>query len=145
MPQLHLRILRREVEDLNLVARIQEALNEDERLANLMPPFPWTLNGERDEVLAADGEIVCEPFALSSNQVRNMAEHFARHDPARVLRQVAAHRKILELHQSTGLGGPWCATCADADSRAGLVGSSWPCPTALLLAEAYGITVEVTA
>jgi hypothetical protein len=68
------------------------------------------------------------------------AMHIARHDPARVLAEVAAKRAILTLHSPENLEyvntdgddrtGTICATC---DSLVG----NWPCDTLKLLAAVY--------
>jgi hypothetical protein len=80
-----------------------------------------------------------------------VGDHIALHDPARVLREVAAKRKILELHVRVilraGGGADYYKTtnvCRSCEPRRGaLVGEhSWPCPTLLALAEGYGITGE---
>lgn len=83
----------------DLAASICATLDSMERLARLMPPFPWRLNAEGDEVLAADGEVVCEPFALSGNQVRNMAWFFVMNNPQVVLDLISAHREILAFYE----------------------------------------------
>jgi hypothetical protein len=66
-----------------------------------------------------------------------LADHIALHDPAAVLRRVAADRKILAEHADMWGG---CAVCVDRrnpDPRQwGIV--VWPCRTVLLLAEAWG-------
>lgn len=49
------------------------------------------------------------------------AEHVARHDPGRVLRGVAAQRRILEIHARTRKGT--CEACRTA----------WPCATVQVL------------
>lgn len=81
------------------------------------------------------------------------ADHVARHDPARVLADVAAKRRIIELHEMSrwtwkhqpgvyelpeGFEGPlaeYCTTCS-ATSREGLDNfyEPWPCDTLKLLA-----------
>ncbi len=58
------------------------------------------------------------------------ARHIARHDPARVLREVAAKRKILTLHS------PWedsgdCSACGDVPQVC------YPCETLRALAAAW--------
>lgn len=64
--------------------------------------------------------------------------HMARHDPARVLRQVAAMRKILDEHEieEPGTDYQYCRSCQDHERHDA---HSAPCPTLLALAEAYGI------
>lgn len=65
------------------------------------------------------------------------AGHIIRHDPKHVLRQVAAHRKILELHS----GSHECTSAEDncvwIDGISGAI-----CETVKIAAEAYGIEVE---
>ena len=60
---------------------------------------------------------------------------------ARVPRQVAAHRKILELHPPFVADeddpDPICETCVEGSHLYDV--SAYPCPTLLALAEAYGI------
>ncbi len=72
------------------------------------------------------------------------AAHIARYDPARVLAEVAAKRRIVELHSNAGggmghdpPGGDYygdfpsaCLTCGTPDEYA----VSWPCTTLRLLA-----------
>lgn len=115
----------------DLVAFLRARLDDDERGANLASPGPWHLNPEQDEVWAVDDIEVATAFALSSNQQRNTARHIARHDPARVLREVEAKRRIIEQHPCDDDG-----FCGDG---IGLVGCkwAWPCPTVRLLALPY--------
>lgn len=76
-----------------------------------------------------------------------MAEHIVRHDPAAVLRRIAADRKILEAHpyttrvinplcgqESAGFG---CETCHNWD---GVPEGRGNCTTVLALAEGWGWT-----
>jgi hypothetical protein len=79
-----------------------------------------------------------------------MAEHIVRHDPAAVLRRIAADRKILEAHPvDTDIINPGygkhvadfgCRTCHDWDGVT--EGYGW-CDTVRLLAEGYGWAGEV--
>jgi hypothetical protein len=71
-------------------------LDEDEAVARAASPGPWHPNAELDEVLAMDGITVADGFALSGPQTRATTEHIARHDPARVLADVEAKRRIVE-------------------------------------------------
>lgn len=70
------------------VAFVSARLDEDEAAARAAAPGPWRGHeaGGWREVLLAKG--------ISLNAAD--AEHIARHDPARVLREVAAKRAILE-------------------------------------------------
>lgn len=67
--------------------------------------------------------------------------HIARWDPARVLAEVEAKRRILDEHQPVhgyDPNGPVCSTCGEP----GNLGDEtavvrWPCPTVRLLALPY--------
>jgi Family of unknown function (DUF6221) len=157
-----------------LVDRLRAALDEDERMAKaaLFHPRTWdetvgdnVIIGEDDGQWKADGREI-----VSANQFRaaaddyqdaihiydegghteEQAEHIARHDPARVLRQVAAMRKILDEHDfqlkidSTMHGKEllcFCPGCGGRDWEFESVGYQ-PCPTIRALAENYEIEVD---
>ena len=85
-----------------MIAFLRDRLDEDSALASAASPGPWHVNAESDEVLAADDVTVAEGFALSGQQLRATTEHVARHDPARVLREVESKRGILRAHAK------WC-------------------------------------
>jgi hypothetical protein len=104
----------------DLVAFVRACLDEDERVARAATPGPWRWeepSGEEwptyDESLVSDGKM--ERFSegdeypasvlvgwgydasgIEANQADR--DHIARHDPARVLAEVAAKRAILERH-----------------------------------------------
>lgn len=80
-----------------IAAFIKARLDERKELALAASPGPWTPDAEGDEVLADDGITVCDGFALSGWQLRATVAHIAAHDPARVLREVAAWRAVVEL------------------------------------------------
>ncbi|HEX3852631.1 MAG TPA: DUF6221 family protein [Polyangiaceae bacterium] len=79
----------------DLIAFVTARLDEDEHTALAASPGPWHLNEEGDTVLAVDDIAAAEAFALSGPQQRATAAHIARHDPAHVLREVAAKRAIV--------------------------------------------------
>ncbi|MFD3532025.1 DUF6221 family protein [Streptomyces sp. NPDC058664] len=61
--------------------------------------------------------------------------HIVRHDPARVLAEVDAKRRLAELHQAADYeyaDGPVCLTCDQGGPL------PYPCPTLRLLALPYG-------
>lgn len=61
-------------------------------------------------------------------------EHFARHDPARVLAQCKAYRAIVEIHQQGVCSiGPaqWCEGCGGEYAENDI---AFPCPTLRALA-----------
>ncbi len=70
------------------------------------------------------------------DQSREMAaegKHMARHDPARVLADVAAKRAILDAHEELTIG--CCNTCTEGMHSS--EHQSWPCATVRLLALPY--------
>lgn len=89
--------------------------------------------------------IVISAFGYDTSAVlvkRADAEHIARHDPARVLREVEAKRRIIGEHRVLWEPG-WtpegeddeeflvCARCEDRSRHDAM---RWPCPTLRLLA-----------
>lgn len=73
-------------------------------------------------------------LALSADEVgMAVAGHIARHDPARVLREVVAIRQVVGLHEDSGdygsLGPGPCSSCSGAED--------WPCATLLALATGW--------
>lgn len=82
---------------------LQARLDEDEQAAHKASPGPWHPELEGEEVVAVDGVTVADGFALSGEQLRATVSHIARHDPARVLRDVEAKRAIIahneKLHE----------------------------------------------
>lgn len=142
----------------DLIEKLKAAIAEDERIALATGSTEWEAHvylgdgsvreAANDCLIAAHREVYPE-CAISMDG--DDARHIARHDPARVLREVAAKRKILELHVRVilraGGGADYYKTtnvCRSCEPRRGaLVGEhSWPCPTLLAIAEPYGITEE---
>ncbi|MFE7513814.1 DUF6221 family protein [Streptomyces sp. NPDC057540] len=81
----------------DLIAFLRARLNEDADLALAASPGPWHPGEEHDEVLAVDDIVVAEGFALSGRQLRATVDHIARHDPARVLAEVDAKGRLVDL------------------------------------------------
>lgn len=88
-------------------------VDEDERIAQAAPRRDWTV------YLAGDSDT----GELTEQRV---LDHVARHDPARVLAEVAAKRAILDLHDQ-GDKADECAICF----------AVWPCGTLRALATVY--------
>lgn len=63
-----------------------EQLDEDERIARAAKPGPWHEDGGVVYATHPTDEVV---------DYSESAEHIARHDPARVLREIEAKRRIL--------------------------------------------------
>ena len=79
-------------------------------------------------------------FATSDDppgEVTAVTHHMDIHDPARVLREVAAKRELLELHYD-GNPGPgdihYCGTCHDYYKHDA---EDWPCETVRVLASTF--------
>jgi hypothetical protein len=95
---------------LALVAWLRTCLDQDEATARACPPWPWRIEyddnpditaspGRRRGVLLDANEdapslVVSDPYG----EVGPAHEHIARHDPARVLKEVQAKRRLLDLY-----------------------------------------------
>ena len=134
------------VEDL--VRWLRAQLDEDEQAAHAATDGPWTpwrnstMRGLGDllHVVLTPGQ---KPGAKAVIVTASWldAEHIARHDPARVLREIDAKRQLLALHVPTpheDEGDPWpgCSTCSWRDEMDDLR-VRYPCPTVRLLALPY--------
>ena len=77
----------------------------------------------------------------------DQAQHIALHDPAAVLRRVAADRQILAEHANDSGD---CAACGRPSEETNSRGFAffaevpWPCRTVRLLAEAWGWTEDAS-
>lgn len=86
---------------------IAARLDEDEAAAKAATPGPWEAETHVDDYEPVGVEhLVSSPAeahvvagtGLGGQQAQTDARHIARHDPARVLREVAAKRRILASH-----------------------------------------------
>lgn len=137
---------------MSLIEKLTAALGETERIANaaLSHPGEWSRAGGWIRTGTDDGRWHTGEFGDQSRidgigitiydeggHDEDQARHIAHNDPAHVLRQVAAHRRILEIHS----GSHECTSAEDScvwiDGIAGV-----NCETVEVLAEAYGIEVE---
>ncbi|MFF5259485.1 DUF6221 family protein [Actinomadura viridis] len=114
----------------DLVGFIEARLDEDERIARRCDGADecgrWTATGTVVDFC----QVEMEGFHPAH------AEHIARHDPARVLREVQAKRRVLARHCLSPAEGdperPW-----DDRDDCQYDGDEWPCPDLLTLAMAY--------
>lgn len=131
---------------MDITEFLTACVKDDERLALGSYPGPWVtdLDDALDEnVTNESGQIVAwvraRPFTDATRS------HIARHDPARVLREVAAKRKLIELHAPAVIhgekgGADWynrmtiCRTCTPSQQ---FPETAWPCDTVKLLASVY--------
>jgi hypothetical protein len=120
----------------DLVAFVRACLDDDERVARDVDPQGWT------EAIEAGHWNELDPTEYA---------HIARHDPARVLSEVAAKRALLELHDGehycpelkTGVypydwpsAAPW-GSAGEAWRHASSERFEGPCPTLRLLAQPF--------
>jgi hypothetical protein len=77
---------------VTLVEFLLARLAEDEAAAQRAVPGPWELQGEPRETLVFSAPT---GVSVAVGWLRDL-DHVARHDPARVLAEVAAKRLILE-------------------------------------------------
>ena len=87
---------------------------------------------EDEEVAQAAASAVGRPL-IDYHLDLAEARHIARWDPARVLAECEAKRRIVEHHSSSGDDWPLCAICTEVGPDA----QGWPCLTLLLLALPY--------
>lgn len=124
----------------DLAAWLLERIAEDEADARDSLPGPWAVTEWPSAVAHGrwvitsrhDPKFVAEFLDYGSD--RRVAHHVARHNPARVLAECDAKRRIVQLHT----GGHECSVydqrdevdaCRYIDDR--------PCSTLLLLAQSY--------
>jgi len=77
---------------------IAARLDEDEAAARVATEGPWSFVGYDDSGWAV---VANDEHEIVSRSGSDDATHTALHDPARVLREVAAKRAILEYHATT--------------------------------------------
>ncbi|MFE5582530.1 DUF6221 family protein [Kitasatospora sp. NPDC056531] len=128
-----------------LVDWLRSELNRLEQIAQAAAVADgpvWTHNPDDGWIVEGnDGPVIYDEGSPTGDQ----AQHIARHDPAAVLRRVAADRHLLDEHplkQRLAIGPRmkarpvWvCATCG-GDVREDP--NAYPCLTVRLLAEGYG-------
>lgn len=120
----------------DLVQWLRAQLDEDERIAReateRQPYDEWDAvgAGDDDDVSRSHWEVVKIARMSPTPAARSLALHIAEWDPARVLAEVDAKRRIIDLHKGVN---DYCAECD-------LVRSNYPyhpCTTLRLLALPY--------
>ena len=110
----------------DLTAFITARLDEDEAVAKAATiehlgtwrPV-WILASDAARIVDTDGMLI------GGSQLRGEAEHIARHDPARVLREVTAKRAMVAQHsRNPGTVFDACDWCSHEAAD-----YPWPCPT----------------
>ena len=132
-----------------LIEFLTARLDEDERAARAATSGTWhaapdapglgTWMITAHDATPGGGEVVCEGDREGGGVIREQdAVHIVRHDPARVLREVAAKRKILAEHREEGRGDHrGCAGCGWAAGDEVRLNEVEECPTLRALASVY--------
>lgn len=146
----------------DLVAFLKARLDVDEQAARATGAlYPWVATDD-GEVFEVPGNLqdphrcpehvvgipnMCSDLLVASGEDitdqldTERAQHIVRHDPVRVLAEVQAKRRIIDLHQPRGVqGGPpyhWTCTFCDRAPAAWDNYTEWPCLTLRLLALPY--------
>jgi hypothetical protein len=137
----------------DLLERLKEALDETERIANAAasqcgchPPTPsWTFaDDDNDGRMVIEGDphpdIRTKLTGRWNKSYHDLfaGRHIALNDPASVLRQVAAHRKLIAKHAEALAKHP--APPGRAAELTAEIHAFWTAIT--IVAEGYDITVE---
>jgi hypothetical protein len=121
----------------DLVVWLHAQLDEDERAARAADEGPWQSKslGRHDQAAIATGGGPTALIQFDGSRAAANGTHVARHDPARVLREIDAKRQLVELHapgEMKDVDGDVCMAC---DLRG--EGPFYPCATLRLLALPY--------
>lgn len=132
----------------DLHSAVRTAVDEARRQAEQQAPWPWRLNSGGDEVWAADGELVADAHALSSNQQRNTAAFIAYWHPSRALAMCDWADDVLARHTAETFGDSdlpeglgvdrdevWCRICRPP---------GYPCSDVIFAAAAFGVETGET-
>lgn len=115
----------------DLVTFLRARLDEDEQA--IEAPETWTEFDETQGTRRVDVDHSFERVTACTRAWRGV--HIARHDPARVLREVDAKRRLLDEHQpgtQEYVDGDVCMACTLTGD-----GPYYPCATLRLLALPY--------
>lgn len=131
----------------DLVEFLTAQLDHDEQVARAVDaesssPWRWVDPGGRlkQALVDAHGSMILPSVSGDVYPSASFAEHVIRHDPARVLRQVAAYRRILIEHGSMLEQVSWTKDlpiCNRCRYDQGLDTFNWPCPTVRALVSIY--------
>lgn len=121
----------------DLVQFLRARLADDERAARRAGDS-FRQIGETGVIVATEGNRAEE---CASANWAGVAEHIVRHDPARVLAEVDAKRRLLIVHKRDDrYSFSGCITCDAGDNSCGCMGGSaydYPCETLRVLALPY--------
>lgn len=91
-----------------LVAFITARLDEDQAAAERATPGPWHQDGSAIRGSARPAAPSITDTLVVTHTWAPEAAHIVQHDPARVLRDVAASRDVLGRHARCGYGTGFC-------------------------------------
>lgn len=123
---------------MNITEFLNARLNEDEAAAQAVIDAGSLDVWETIPIMELDGRRALAQgsfiFTVMDPVPEGQActEHAANWDPARVLREVASKRSILELHANGYPGIDYCVSCWNGNESL-----DWPCPTVRTLASVY--------
>jgi hypothetical protein len=121
----------------DLVEFLRARLDEDAERVLAAPPGPWAEDASHSVVDATGARVIYSVNGGILHPTLTVRAHVLGHDPARVLREVEAKRRTLELHARAeanfgdGFVAECCKTC-DLDDSDG-----YPCATLRVLAAVY--------
>jgi hypothetical protein len=104
-----------------LVEFLRARLDEDEALAREAPPGPWHIGNAVDPTQPCHVHTFPGARMVADGLNWLVAEHIARQNPARVLAEVEAKRRILHEHKPAkpkylSRWEPGCMTCSTAQA-----------------------------
>lgn len=122
----------------DMVQFLRDRLDEDEQVAR--GHGQWSASWHQDDFVS---EVRDDENAGTVAHVPNLGDltHIARHDPARVLAEVDAKRRMLTVHKrDTTYSFSGCITCDAGDNSCGCMGGSayeYQCETLRVIALPY--------
>ena len=87
-----------------MVAFLEARLDEEEAAAKGPPGWKlehWSAVHYKTSASLREWRVDAEPRCITDQVARGDAEHIARYDPARVLREVEAKRAVVDLYKRT--------------------------------------------
>jgi predicted NAD-dependent protein-ADP-ribosyltransferase YbiA (DUF1768 family) len=124
---------------------LRARLDEDEALAREAPEGPWHIGNAVDPTKTCNVHTFPGARLVADGLNWLVAEHIARHNPARVLRDIEARRALLALHEPHQQPGRYSdvndratwMTCCSMCQVDMVQEGDWPCETLRLLALSY--------
>lgn len=143
----------------DLIERLKKEIDRDENMARYSGGTGrWSVGDCIDapeDLGTTEWQIVEGQYCHSRVRGNTRANHVARHDPQRILRQAAAYRRVLQRHQPAPQWSAHqppqlviieCSHCKGDGSEPGMydnhpVALPWPCEEIRDLAAVYGIEI----